>query len=188
MTIARFIIMLSLIAGLSACTSRSKPPSAWLQPGVSVSLPAPGISPAINQQQLLTATVNGQQHSLLVLLNADRQKLTLVGLSALGIRLFRLSYDDRGIHTEQSLVLPQLPPPNQVLADIMLSYWPRSDWQPLLPKGWSLTDDDRQRILTDKQGQVVSTITYAFFQGERQPVIVENRVFHYRIAIQRLAQ
>lgn len=70
----------------------------------------PGITPAIRAQQLLTGSFKGQTQSLLVMLNADENKVTLAGLSSVGIRLFLATYDDTGIHTEQSVVMPQLPP------------------------------------------------------------------------------
>ncbi len=108
----------------AACADKQNKfqPQVWLKPGVQIRLPPPGISPGLNQQQLLTASVKGQQHHLLVLLHADQQQLSMAGLSSLGIRLFRIIYDQHGIHTEQSLLLPELPPAEQVLADIMLSY------------------------------------------------------------------
>lgn len=71
---------------LTGC-SHSQPeqegrPQAWLQPGTRITLPAPGISPAVNSQQLLSGSFNGKTQSLLVMLNADDQKITLAGLSS----------------------------------------------------------------------------------------------------------
>ena len=60
------------------------------------------------------------------MLNADDQKITLAGLSSVGIRLFLVTYDAQGLRAEQSIVVPQLPPASQVLADVMLSHWPIS--------------------------------------------------------------
>ncbi len=68
--------------------------------------------------------LNGKTQSLLVMLNADNQKITLAGLSSVGIRLFLLTYDAQGLRAERSIVVPQLPPASQVLADVMLSHWP----------------------------------------------------------------
>lgn len=181
------LLLMTLL--LSAC-SHSPPvpdsshPQAWLEPGVSVTLPAAGITPPVNEQQLLTGTVNGKQHSILVILNADQHKISLAGLSPLGIRLFLLTYDATGIHTRQSLIQPELPPANQVLADIMLSHWPVSAWQAQLPAGWTLRDADNRRELRNPQGKLIIKIDYLLRHGRPVPIALTHYVFNYHIGIQ----
>ena len=85
-----------LLAGCSHSTDTQETrPQAWLQPGTRVTLPPPGISPAVSSQQLLTGSFNGQTQSLLVMLNADAHKVTLAGLSSVGIRLYSYRAVDR---------------------------------------------------------------------------------------------
>ena len=176
-----------LLAGCSHSTDTQETrPQAWLQPGTKVTLPPPGISPAVSSQQLLTGSFNGQTQSLLVMLNADAHKVTLAGLSSVGIRLFLATYDESGIHTEQSIVVPQLPPASQVLADVMLSHWPISTWQPQLPKGWTLTDNGDRRELRNASGKLVTEIVYLQRKGKREPISIEQHVFKYHITIQYL--
>ena len=176
-----------LLAGCSHSTdTKETRPQAWLQPGTKVTLPPPGISPAVSSQQLLTGSFNGQTQSLLVMLNADAHKVTLAGLSSVGIRLFLATYDETGIHTEQSIVVPQLPPASQVLADGMLSHWPISAWQPQLPKGWTLTDNGDRRELRNASGKLVTEIVYLQRKGKREPISIEQHVFKYHITIQYL--
>ncbi|MHC9005659.1 DUF3261 domain-containing protein [Enterobacter adelaidei] len=176
-----------LLAGCSHSTdTEGDRPQAWLQPGTQVTLPPPGITPAIRSQQLLTGRFNGQTQSLLVLLDADGQKVTLAGLSSVGIRLFLATYDGTGIHTEQSVVMPQLPPASQVLADVMLSHWPLSAWQPQLPKGWTLKDTGTRRELRNPDGKLVTEIVYLQRKGKREPISIEQHVFKYHITIQYL--
>jgi hypothetical protein len=176
-----------LLAGCSHSTdTKETRPQAWLQPGTRVTLPPPGISPAVSSQQLLTGSFNGQTQSLLVMLNADAHKVTLAGLSSVGIRLFLATYDETGIHTEQSIVVPQLPPASQVLADVMLSHWPISAWQPQLPKGWTLTDNGDRRELRNASGKLVTEIVYLQLKGKREPISIEQHVFKYHITIQYL--
>ena len=175
---------------LTGC-SHSQPeqegrPQAWLQPGTRITLPAPGISPAVNSQQLLSGSFNGKTQSLLVMLNADDQKITLAGLSSVGIRLFLVTYDAQGLRAEQSIVVPQLPPASQVLADVMLSHWPISAWQPQLPAGWTLRDNGDKRELRNASGKLVTEITYLNRQGKRVPISIEQHVFKYHITIQYL--
>lgn len=181
------VMMALLLAGCSHTTNRDDArPQAWLQPGTRVALPPPGITPAIRAQQLLTGSFKGQTQSLLVMLNADGDKVTLAGLSSVGIRLFLATYDDTGIHTEQSVVMPQLPPASQVLADVMLSHWPISAWQPQLPKGWTLTDNGDRRELRNASGKLVTEIVYLQRKGKREPISIEQHVFKYHITIQYL--
>ncbi|HDR2352707.1 TPA: DUF3261 domain-containing protein [Enterobacter asburiae] len=176
-----------LLAGCSHSTdTKETRPQAWLQPGTRVTLPPPGISPAVSSQQLLTGSFNGQTQSLLVMLNANAHKVTLAGLSSVGIRLFLATYDETGIHTEQSIVVPQLPPASQVLADVMLSHWPISAWQPQLPKGWTLTDNGDRRELRNASGKLVTEIVYLQRKGKREPISIEQHVFKYHITIQYL--
>lgn len=185
----RVIIMaglaLLLLTGCASKTDMTKP-EAWLKPGVKVTLPAPGIDPAFNQQQLLTGTFKGKKQSLLVLLSADDKQLTLAGLSSLGIRLFRVTWDQTGIHTEQSIVLPEMPPANQVLADIMLSHWPVAAWRAHLPAGWTLKESGDRRQLRDNKGQLITEIRYLQRGSQREPVSVQQFAFGYQILIQHL--
>ncbi|WP_449555016.1 DUF3261 domain-containing protein [Lelliottia amnigena] len=185
---AASLIAALLLAGCSHSTQNTdgKRPQAWLQPGTKVTLPAPGISPSVNSQQLLTGRFNGQTQSLLVMLNADAHKITLAGLSSVGIRLFLATYDENGIRTEQSIIVPQLPPASQVLADVMLSHWPISAWQPQLPKGWTLKDIGDRRELRNANDKLVTEIVYLQRKGKREPISIEQHVFNYHITIQYL--
>lgn len=181
------VMMALLLAGCSHTTNRDDArPQAWLQPGTRVTLHPPGITPAIRAQQLLTGSFKGQTQSLLVMLNADGNKVALAGLSSVGIRLFLATYDNTGIHTEQSVVMPQLPPASQVLADVMLSHWPLSAWQQQLPKGWTLNDTDTRRELRNPEGKLVTEIVYLNRNGRRDPISIVQHAFHYHITIQYL--
>src|SRR5690606_21949774 len=176
------VMLALLLAGCSHTTNRDDArPQAWLPPGTRVTLPPPGITPAIRAQPLLTGSLKAQTQSLLVMLNADDHKVTLAGLSSVGIRLFLATYDDTGIHTEQSIVVPQLPPASQVLADVMLSHWPLSAWQPQLPKGWTLKDKGDRRELRNASGKLVTDIVYLQRKGKRVPISIEQHVFNYHI-------
>lgn len=176
---------------LSACSllqskSNMGSPWAWLNKGTKVMLPDPGITPAISTQQLLTGTFNNKQQSLIVMLNANETELTLAGLSTLGIRLFLMTYNDDGLATEQSIVVPQLPPAPQVLLDVMLSHWPLSAWEKTLPKGWKLIDEDNKRELRTPTDTLVMEITYRQTDTERHPIQLIQHAFGYRITFEAL--
>lgn len=177
-------LLLFMLGGCATSSPSGTRPQAWLKRGVQVKLPPPLLDKPVSQQQLLTATVNGKHQSLLVLLNADGKSLQLAGLSPLGIRLFKVVYDQTGIHTEQAIKMEGLPPANQVLADIMLSYWPVQIWQPLLPAGWTFDEQPLRRTLLDNEGHAVTRIDYVAQGNSRQPVSITQMAFHYQITIQ----
>lgn len=180
------IRILSLFAFvlITGCVSQIEhTPSAWLKPGVKIELPSPGLDVPMSEQQLLTAKVKGKSHSLIALLDVNQERISLAGLSSLGVRLFLVTYDACGIRTEQPITLPELPPAEQVLSDIMLSYWPIARWETQLPQGWTLVDKDLVRELRDEQQQLVSQIHYQNIDGQRAPVQIDNQIFSYQITI-----
>ncbi|WP_426785420.1 DUF3261 domain-containing protein [Rahnella variigena] len=181
-------LLILMLGGCAINSPSGTEPQAWLKRGVQVKLPAPLLDKPVSQQQLLTATVNGKQQSLLVLLNADGKSLQLAGLSPLGIRLFKVVYDHTGIHTGQAIKIEGLPPANQVLADIMLSYWPVQSWQPLLPAGWTFDEQPLRRTLLDNEGHAITRIDYVTQGGTRQPVSITQMAFHYQITIQNVGE
>ena len=185
----------ALVVWLTGCASTTTPDvsraEANLTPQVVVPLPAPIRDSPLHVEQILTAQIKGQTngHSLLVVMEADGQRLSLVGFSLLGVRLFRVEYRVDGIRVEQLpalAALGALPPANQVLADVLLSYWPRETWQAVLPAGWQLIDQPLRRELRNEKGELVSEITYQPQAGDRNPVRLWQHAFDYQLTIQTL--
>lgn len=184
----KFFSFLIAIFTLSACSlwQSDSIPQAWLKPGVKINLPEPILAHNIERQQLLTATINGKSESLLTMLNVSNNQITLAGLSTLGIRLFKVVYDETGIKTEQSIVIPQLPPANQVLSDIMFSYWPVETWQSRLPTGWFLEESDLHRNLYDADGRLIIEVAYHIENNQREPIMIQHNYFGYQINIKNI--
>lgn len=182
----RYLVVLLLLLG--GCSSRQGV-EAFIAPNVPLSLPAPTLAEPLTRQQLLLASAQGKQYQLLTALEAGPQGITLVGLMPTGARLFKVQYDQSGIHSERLLPLPgnALPPPAQVLADVMLCYWPVADWQPRLPAGWQLKDEGDLRRLTDPAGELVTEIRYHTWQGQREPVSLTQHRFGYALTLESLA-
>lgn len=180
-SLALFVLLL----GGCSFSQNGEQPGTWLEPGTRVNLPMPTSGSALRYQQLLTATVDGNEQSLMVMLDADGQKITLAALSPIGIRLFKVTYDATGIHTEQSVAPGEFPPAEQVLSDIMMSYWPIEAWTPSLPEGWHLTDIQDKRLLRDGQETIIE-IHYRTERGKRQPIAITHHRFGYHIQIQNI--
>jgi len=176
-----------LVILLSACSNQpSQTTEAWLTKEVKVNLPLPHLAKPYHDQQLLTFNYNDQQNSLITLVHADTNTLTVVGLSTLGIRLFKIEYHDNAITTEQNIFIKELPSAAQILSDIMLSIWPVEAWQAKLPKGWQLVDSNLHRQLIDNTGQIIIDIEYLqqpLSQKIHQPAHIKHNIFDYQITI-----
>ena len=175
------------------CTACSTLPQAALDYRHQVRLPSLMAAPVLYRQQLLTMRRVGKSeppHTLMMVLQASSSGVHLVGLTPLGIRLFRIDYDSHGLGSEALPALDgmgKLPPGSQILADVMLCYWPIASWQPLLPVGWSLQDEGDQRLLRDAHGKLVSEILYRQEGGYREPVRLWHHIFDYQLSLQTLA-
>ncbi len=191
--LSRLTLLLCLLI-LAGCNSHSNKniPQAWLKVGTRVALPDPELSPPLIAQQLLTATIKDQSYALLTVLEAKEGRVTLVGLSTIGIKLFTITYSQNHIETEQNITAKGLPPATQILADIMLSYWPVSAWNPVLPPDWRLVDTANQRILYDDKNKIIIDVLYQSnltdehtdSTGRRDPIRVTHHAFGYQINIQ----
>ncbi|USP10984.1 DUF3261 domain-containing protein [Aeromonas dhakensis] len=183
---ALFMFVVLLLTG---CSSQPTP-TAYLNRGTVMTLPAPVLAAPFYRQQLLTASVGGSNHQLMTVLEADGHQLTLVGLTPSGVRLFLVRYDQQGIETRQlsPLLTSGMPPVSQVLADVMLCYWPLASWQPQLPPGWTLRDEGLQRRLRAPDGTLVTEIRYRDAAGVREPVGLQQHVFNYRLQLETLSQ
>ena len=129
------------LLGVLACSARPVPEAA-LDRQTRVALPAPWPAPLHYRQQLLTVALPGSSHdgqSLMTVLTVQPQGLRLQGLTPLGVPLFRIDYDAAGINSSTlpglSSGVGAMPPAAQVLADVMLAYWPLASWQARLPAG-----------------------------------------------------
>ena len=93
-----------------------------------------------------------------------------------------------GLLTVPALLATGMPPVTQVLADVMLCYWPLASWQPQLPPGWTLRDQGLTRRLRAPDGALVSEIHYRDIDGVREPVSLQQHVFHYRLQLETLSR
>ncbi|MCX8601113.1 MULTISPECIES: DUF3261 domain-containing protein [unclassified Gilliamella] len=183
----KYIVLIMVIVGFLAtgCASKTKS-EAWFTKDTKVSIPKPNFENNYHDQQLLKFKYNDQEHSLIILLDAKDDQLKVIGLSALGIRLFELSYTGKSIKTKQNIFIKQLPPPEQVLSDILLSILPLKQWQAVLPQGWKLIDNNYHRQLIDDQQNIIIDISYNQTTSNqiRKPTQIKHNIFGYQISIQ----
>ncbi|MDF7670608.1 DUF3261 domain-containing protein [Orbaceae bacterium ESL0721] len=168
--------------------NNKKRPSAWLTKTVKVNLPDPRFPRPFTANQLLTFYTHDKTDTLFSLIEADQDKLTIIGLSTLGVKLFHITYQKSLIETKQYLPLPQTPPVVQILSDIMLTILPIDEWQKVLPNGWSIVEKGAFRYLQEN-GKNIIIIKYDKDIDDplRKPISIEHTVFGYRINIMETA-
>ena len=171
-----------------SCTTKKIPPKAWATKDVELTLPPPSSEKPIQIQQLLTTTHQGKTHSLIVLLDIQKNELNLVGLTPVGIRLFTIQYQQQGIYSKTSLPIANLPKANQVLLDIMLAYWPKTAWLENLPENWSLEDVENKRYLRNSNHEIVTEIIYTGEKTNRTPVNIIHHMFGYTINLENMEE
>lgn len=132
------LTILALILGLSACASA--PPS---HPDAA---PRPLVPPAslggervVNQ--VVRAAFGERELTFNCVVTVKNGAMTLVGLSAVGVRLFTIRYDGKAVQSEATVAIPGGFAPERLLADLQLVFWPLASLQePMRAAGWELSE------------------------------------------------
>lgn len=173
-------IVLSGLLGLGGCH--------WLQPSSTVataeSLPLlHPIGPSRRIVQSINATWQERQNEFLCVLELDKRHLSMAALNPQGMSLFNLNYDGKQLNITKNPLLPDNLPPDRIVKDLQLAFWPLTLLQEKLPKNWRLTAGERQRRLYSGN-RLVSEINYAQ-PDPLWPKKVEliNHSYHYKLLI-----
>jgi|GEM_PF-2167278 len=179
----RHLLSLILVGLLAAC-SLSPPAggSVALAPQVSLRLPTSAQSgEAIEAVQLVTASHGGDSFTFEGRLSVNADRLILVTTDGMGRRAMTIRWGNGSLEVEKASWLPAgLPPPANMLADIMLMYWPVEVLRTHVD-GASVEADGTSRSLR-RDGAVMVEIS-----GDADPwngtVSLYNRVWEYRIHV-----
>ncbi|WP_245879921.1 DUF3261 domain-containing protein [Vibrio gangliei] len=163
-----------------------------------VSLPQPAdLGYTLTASQLLSVSYQDQAHQqqsqqLPIQLQVSQDKVVLAGFSSWGTRLLSLSYHDQQFDTYVMTGLSdQLPKPEQVLFNMMITLWPIEVWQTrLAPLGWQLTETQtstgKTRVLLNSDQKTVAEIHYANIEPLKGDITFINHVLNFTIVIKTL--
>ncbi|MDC5811373.1 DUF3261 domain-containing protein [Vibrio europaeus] len=180
---------------LSACslTPQSTTPVVQITQQEQVSLPTPGdLGYSLTASQLIEATWNSDEQKrteqLPVQLQVSSDKLVLAGFSSWGTRILSLNYQDDEIKTEVLSGLGGvLPPPEQVLFNLMITLWPVSAWEaPLNKVRWQIIDNYNTRAIFDNSGKKVIDIQYSNKDRLSGDIVFHHLIDNYTIKIKTL--
>jgi hypothetical protein len=88
--------------------------------------------------------------------------MTVVGLSALGLRVFTIRYDGATTTVDNSLPVPPQLTPERLLADLQLVYWPlHALAPPLTSAGWQLSEPAPGTRRLRRDDRIVAEVHYS---------------------------
>ena len=180
-------IIFSLLSLLVACSSTEQKKTdelkAYITKEIEISVPKAKFDTEESFDQLLSTTYNGKKSSLLVSSVIKKNSISVTGLTPGYLKLFTITYDENGINAEYSVPKAMIPPINQVLLDIMLSY--KSNLNNDLPKEFRIIDKGNERTISyvdiTKMRKVIYKIEYKSMNGKRLPNKIINFEFNYTI-------
>jgi len=124
------LVVLAATSLLCACAT---PP----RPAERESLPARPLAPpdAVGQRavsQVVRGAFGAREITLSCVVSVQDGVMSVVGLNAMGVRLFKLSYDGQAMHSEKGFGTPDAITPDRLLADLQLVFWPMASLQETL--------------------------------------------------------
>ncbi len=125
--VLRVVMTIILAVTLAGCASSVPrlPESVLVAPGVELELPPPSaLERRVEAAQLVTARYEGTTSVFEGRLSVAPDRLFLVCTDVLGRRAMTVAWDGVRLEVERAPWLPEALPPENVLADIVLLFWP----------------------------------------------------------------
>jgi hypothetical protein len=159
------VVLSILTIGVGGCASTPHAPAP-----APASRDWPLLSPASLQQTVqVTQVLRGdvgesgdQTFTLRAVVTVNAQQLTVIGLTAMGLRAFKLQYDGQNLTEERAPQVPEALDSRQLLNDLQLAYWPL----PVLQAGWQAAGGEvrepwpgTRRLY--RAGQLLAEVHYA---------------------------
>lgn len=117
--------LLLCLASVACAPVQQAPEPITVAPGVTLTLPSPAdLGRRVEAVQLVSARRDGDVQLFEVRLSADRDRVLLVGTDTVGRRVMSIEWRDQGVVAERAAGVPGSLRPENVLADIVMLYWP----------------------------------------------------------------
>jgi hypothetical protein len=162
---------------------------AVLRPDQAVLMPMAGpIAPSRRVVQQITVLWQDRKETLLCVLELDKQRIAMAGLSNEGLSLFNLTYDGDTLVSDKSPLLPDSVKPEFMVTDLQLAYWPFAVLQKqLFGTLWRLEMAANHRRLY-YQGTKMVDVNYLLPDAVwAKSVELINHRHHYRLQINTLS-
>lgn len=141
---------------------------------------------SLTVRQSVTASFDGEKRRLQVALKVAPDNLALIGLTAVGRRLFTLSWKAGQVRLESTVDPMDTIDPARILADLQLAYWPLPVLRDALPDDLHLAQYGTARVLW-RDGELLWFAVSESADRWHSKLILYNARLGYRLTIRPLA-
>jgi Protein of unknown function (DUF3261) len=154
---------LTLLLVATLCLGCAASPSQRSSPDVPRPLLPPstlGAERAVNQ--IVRGAFGEREMTMNCVVTVKAGTMTIVGLSAMGVRIFTIKYDGRTTSVDNSLPVPAQLTPERLLADLQLVFWPADTLvEPLREGGWQVSESAPGTRRLRRDARLVAEVHYA---------------------------
>ncbi len=186
----RVLIAAVIALAVVACTAErpaETPPSKAIRiaPGLALALPKPSeLGRSLEASQLVTAHYGGQTFAFEGHVSATPERVLLVGLDTMGRRAVTVEWTEQGFRAERAPWLPEQLRPENMLADMVILYWPEAILRRALgPSGGGLAAGARFRSIS-ADGKEVIRADYSAADPWNGKLTFSNFAWDYELDVQ----
>jgi hypothetical protein len=175
-----------LLAGLAGCTApESLPGSVAIIPGVTLHLPGPNeLGRSVEAAQIVRANYRGRDIVFEAQLSITPQRLLLACIDPLGRPAMTVRWEQGQVSAQRAEWSPASLRPENMLADIMLMYWPQPSLrQALAASNATVTDTPNRRTVLHRQQPIIQ-IGYQSNDPWNGTVSYESVFWNYTLDVQ----
>lgn len=144
------LLVAAMLSGCAARTGELPAGVVRIAPTVSLIMPRPGdLARTLEAVQLVTARYGEQVFVFEGHVSATPERFLLVSLDSVGRKAMTITWTDAGIAYEAAPWVPEQLRPENILADIVILYWPETSVRRALVGGTLRVEPNRRSVVAD---------------------------------------
>ena len=112
--------------------------------------------------QIVRGAFGGREMTMNCVVTVKGGTMTVVGLSAMGVRIFTIKYDGQATSVDNTLPVPAQLTPERLVADLQLVFWPLATLdKPLSDAGWQVSETGPGTRRLRRDDRLIAEVHYA---------------------------